>query len=193
MRDVEKTSVKRQRNSKRLHRRTRGHAAYFMLVLLLVAGIGLALSMTLFFNITDIVVENETDTPDEDVIKFSGIHIQDNLVRLDGTMAEQKITASIAYAEQVTVTKQYPSTVTIHVQKAVPIANISQSYGYLLVSGSNRVLEALVLGGGRSGVHNHVASGVSQKFFKRLCGGHERKLGHAAVLRVAQRIVGVDF
>ena len=143
VRDVVKTNVKRQQNSKRQHRRTRAHTAYFALVLLLVCGIGLALSMTLFFNVTDIVVVNETDTPDADVVALSGIAYQDNLMRLDQTIAARNITAGIAYAVRVTVRKVFPSTVEITVEKAVPIANISQSYGYLLVSASNRVLEEL--------------------------------------------------
>lgn len=143
MRDVVKTSVRRKQSTKRSRRRTRRHTAYIALVAVLVIGIAVALSMTLFFNVTDIVVRNETDTPDADIVALSGIQYQDNLVRLDPVLAAEKIRASIPYAEKVTVRRQFPSTVEIEVEKAIPIANISQSYGYLLVSGSNRVLEEL--------------------------------------------------
>ncbi len=143
MQDVVKENVRRHQSSKRQRRRKRRHRAYFALVILLVFGIGLALSMTLFFNVTDIVVNNETDASDEEVVTLSGIRYKDNLVRLDAKTAEQRITAGIAYAENVRVRKKYPSTIEITVEKAKPVANISQSYGYLLVSGSNRVLEEL--------------------------------------------------
>lgn len=143
MRDVVKESVKRHQSSKRQRRRKRRHRAYFALVILLVLGIGLALSMTLFFNVTDIVVNNETDASEEEIVALSGIAYKDNLVRLDTKSAAQRITAGIAYAENVRVEKKYPSTIEITVEKAKPVANISQSYGYLLVSGSNRVLEEL--------------------------------------------------
>lgn len=143
MNDVVKQNVARKRSSKRQHRRSRKHSAYFILVLLLVAGIGLALSMTLLFNVTDIVINDETQTEQSKVIEYSGIHAGDNLVRLDTNIAEQRILASIPYAEMVTVQKKFPSTVVITIVKAIPVANISQSYGYLLVSGSNRVLEEL--------------------------------------------------
>lgn len=143
MRDVEKTSVSRHQNSKRKRRRTRRHTAYIALVAVLVIGIGIALSMTLFFNVTDIVVLNETDVPDDEIVKLSGISYQDNLVRLDGAIAAEKVRSRVAYAEKVTVRRIFPSTVEISVEKAVPVANISQSYGYLLVSASNRVLEEL--------------------------------------------------
>ncbi|MBR3448532.1 MAG: FtsQ-type POTRA domain-containing protein [Oscillospiraceae bacterium] len=143
MRDVEKTSVRRQQSTKRRRRRTRLHTTYFTLVAVLVLGLGIALSMTLFFNITEIVVINETDVPDADIVTLSGISYQDNLVRLDAAIAAEKVRVHVAYAEKVTVRRIFPSTVEIKVEKAEPVANISQSYGYLLVSASNRVLEEL--------------------------------------------------
>ena len=143
MRDVVKTNVKRQQSSKRQHRRSRLNPVYFLLVVVLVIGIGAALSMTLFFNVTDIIVDNETDAADEEIVRLSGIHYQDNLVRLDTRTAEKAITDAVVYAEKVTVKKQFPSTVAITVEKAVPVANISCSYGYLLVSSSGRILEML--------------------------------------------------
>ncbi|MCR4761824.1 MAG: FtsQ-type POTRA domain-containing protein [Oscillospiraceae bacterium] len=143
MRDIEKTNVRRKQNAKRKRRRTRRRTAYVTLVAVLVLGIGITLSMTLFFNITDIVVHNETDVPNEDIVSLSGISYQDNLVRLDAAIAAERIRANVAYAEKVTVKRVFPSTVEINVEKAEPVANISQSYGYLLVSASNRVLEEL--------------------------------------------------
>ncbi|MBQ3939767.1 MAG: FtsQ-type POTRA domain-containing protein, partial [Oscillospiraceae bacterium] len=100
-------------------------------------------SMTLFFNVTDIVVDNETDAANEEIVRLSGIKYQDNLVRLDTRAAEKAITNAVVYAENVEVRKRFPSTVEITVKKAAPVANISCSYGYLLVSSSGRILEML--------------------------------------------------
>ncbi|MBR4200143.1 MAG: FtsQ-type POTRA domain-containing protein [Oscillospiraceae bacterium] len=143
MQDVVKTNVKRQQNTKRRRRRTRRHTAYIALVAVLVLGIGAALSMTLFFNVSEIVVYNETDTPDEEIISLSGIKKGDNLVRLDTAIAAESVRQNVVYAEKVEIVKKFPNIAEIHVEKAVPVANISQSYGYLLVSASNRVLEEL--------------------------------------------------
>ena len=143
MQDVVKTNVKRSQNTKRRRRRTRRHTAYIALVAVLVLGIGAALSMTLFFNVNEIIVYNETDTPDEEIVALSGIKEGDNLVRLDTAIAAESVRQNVAYAEKVSVVKVFPNTAEIHVEKAVPVANISQSYGYLLVSASNRVLEEL--------------------------------------------------
>lgn len=143
MQEVVKHNVKRQQSSKRQHRRSRLNAVYFFLVLVLVVGIGASLSMTLFFNVTDVVIINETDTPDMEIAEMSGIKYRDNLVRLDTYAIANRIAANIVYAERVSVKKKFPSTVEIHVEKAVPVANVANSYGYLLVSASNRILEEL--------------------------------------------------
>lgn len=140
MHEIVKTNVKRQQSSKRHQRRTRYHALYFALVMLLVLGVGVSLSMTLLFNITTIEVANETDYADADIIALSGIEAGDNLVRLDTAVAAETIRASLPYAESVKVKRQFPSTVVITVTEAVPVANVQYSHDYLLISGSNRIL-----------------------------------------------------
>lgn len=141
MQEIVKTNVKRQQSSKRHHRRTRYHALYFALVVLLVLGVGVSLSMTLLFNITTIEVANETQYAQEDIIRLSGIEAGDNLVRLDTAVAAESIRASLPYAEKVTVKRKFPSTVEITVTEAVAVANVEYSHGYLLISASNRNLE----------------------------------------------------
>ncbi len=143
MRDVIKTNVKRQQSSKRKHRRTRHQAVYAFLVLLLVVGVGISLSMTLFFNVTTVNVRNETDYSDEMIVELSGIQGGENLVRMDTASAAKKIAAPLVYAENVTVTKKYPTSVEITVTKSVPIANIHYSFGCLLVSASGKILETV--------------------------------------------------
>ena len=56
MKDVVKTDINRTRNSKRNRRRQRNNSVYYLLVILLVIGVGVTLSTTLLFNISDIKV-----------------------------------------------------------------------------------------------------------------------------------------
>jgi len=143
MKDVVKEEMGRVQNTKRKRRRVRRRFAYGFLVAILILGLVASLSTTMFFNVTNIVVVNETSATEEQIVSLSGIKYKENLIRLDSKKAEKRITAGIAYAENVKIEKKFPSTVQINVEKAKPVANISQSYGYLLVSGSNRVLEEL--------------------------------------------------
>ena len=79
MQDVEKTEIQRMR------RRNRLRPLYFLVVAVLVAGVGIALSMTAFFNIATIEVGgNKPKQYNEDEIAHaSGVHTGDNMMRLN--------------------------------------------------------------------------------------------------------------
>ncbi|MGN1481438.1 cell division protein FtsQ/DivIB [Porcipelethomonas sp.] len=141
MRDVVKTNVKRNQNSKRTRRRRRHISLYVFLVVILVLGIGVLLSVTLFFNINHINVNGNVDYSNEDIIKVSGVGIGDNMVRLDAGKAEQNILSSMVFIEEAEINKRYPDTLEIKVTKCVAAANIQCENGFLLVSKKGKILE----------------------------------------------------
>lgn len=141
MRDVVKTNVRRNQNSKRTRRRRRHSSMYFFLILILVLGIGVLLSVTLFFNINKIDVKGNVDYSSQDIINVSGIGIGDNMVRLDAAKAEQNILNSMVYIEEADISKHYPDTLEINVTKCVATASVQCENGYLLVSKKGKILE----------------------------------------------------
>lgn len=141
MRDVVKTNVKREQNSKRKRRRRRHTSFYFFLVFLMVIGFGVLLSVTLLFNIKEIKISGEKDYKDEDIIFMSGINKGDNLVRLDSKEASEKILSSMVYIESAEIDKQYPETLVIKVTKCVATANIECEDGFLVVSAKGKILD----------------------------------------------------
>lgn len=141
MRDVVKTNVKREQNRKRKRRRRRHTSLYFFLVFLMVIGIGVLLSVTLFFNIKKIVVKGDVDYKSEDIINVSGISNGDNLVRLDSGKAEESILASMIYIESADIEKQYPGTIVINVSRCVSTAYVECEDGFLIVSAKGKILD----------------------------------------------------
>ena len=141
MRDVVKTNVKREQNSKRRRRRRRHLSFYFFLVIILVAGIGVLLSVTLLFNIKNIVVKGDVDYTDEDIIRVSGIGYGDNLVRLDSKKASESILSSMIFIEKAEIDKQYPDTLVINVSRCIATADIEYDGGYLIVSANGKILD----------------------------------------------------
>lgn len=141
MRDVVKTNVKRDENRKRKRRRKRHTTLYFFLIVLLVTGIGILLSVTLFFNVKTISVTGDVDYTNEDIIKMSGIKVGDNLIRLDTKRASDGIMLSMVYIESAQIDKQYPGNIEIKVTKCVPTAVMESETGYLVVSASGKILE----------------------------------------------------
>lgn len=140
MRDVVKTNVKREQNSKRKRRRRRHLSFYFFLVIILVVGIGVLLSITLLFNIKNIVIKGDVDYTDEDIIRVSGISVGDNLVRLDSKKASNDILSSMIFIEKAEIDKQYPDTIVINVSRCVATADVEYDGGYLIVSANGKIL-----------------------------------------------------
>lgn len=143
MRDVVKTNVKREQNHKRKKRRRRNSPFRFFLLFLIVAGIGILLSVTLLFNIETITVNGDVDYKKDDIVRVSGIGQGDNLVRLDSNEAEQKILSSMIYIETVEIDKQYPSSLVINVTKCTETAYVECESGYLVISEKGKILDVV--------------------------------------------------
>lgn len=141
MRDVVKTNVKRNQNSKRVRRRRRNVPLYCFLVIIFVMGIGILLSVTLFFNINKINIKGEVNYSNEDIIRMSGISIGDNMVRMDTQKVGNNILNSMIYIEDVNINKKYPDTLEINVTKCVAAANIQFGNEYILVSQKGKILD----------------------------------------------------
>ncbi|MGN0614420.1 MAG: cell division protein FtsQ/DivIB, partial [Porcipelethomonas sp.] len=141
MRDVVKTNVKREQNSKRARRRKKNIPLYIFLILIAVLGIGVLLSVTLLFGVEKINVKGDVDYSNETVIKASGIEIGDNLVRLDAGKAEEKILSSMIYIEEADISKKYPDTLEIDLKRCTPSANVEYDGGYLIISPKGKILE----------------------------------------------------
>lgn len=142
MRDVVKTNVKREQNSKRVRRRKKNMSLYIFIIFILVLGIGILLSVTLLFNISKINVKGDVDYSKENVIQASGIKIGDNLVRLDAKKAEKNILSSMIYIEEANIEKKYPDTLEINLTKCVPTANVEYDEGFILISKKGKILES---------------------------------------------------
>lgn len=143
MRDVVKTNVKREQTSKRARRRKKNRALYVFLVLILVLGIAVLLSVTLLFNIDKINIKGDVDYSNESIIKASGIEIGDNMVRLDAKEAEQNILSSMVYIEYAKISKKYPDTLEITLERCIPSANAEYDGGILLLSPKGKILESV--------------------------------------------------
>lgn len=141
MRDVVKTNVKREQNSKRVRRRKKKISLYIFMIFIIVIGIGILLSVTLLFNINVINIKGDVDYSDDTVLEASGLSKGDNLVRLDANEAERKILSSMIYIEEASISKKYPDTLEINLTKCVPAANVEYDDGYLLISKKGKILE----------------------------------------------------
>lgn len=142
MRDVEKTSMQHETNSRRTRRRKRGRSLYVLMVIVLAFSVITTLSMTLFFNIKTIRVTGIADSyRAEEIVEATGIRVGDNMVRLNVEKAEVQALESLILVESVQIERQFPNTLEINVQKCTPAYNVVYEFGTLIVSEHGRILD----------------------------------------------------
>lgn len=142
MHDVEKTTIRTgYQNAKRMRRRKRLMPLYIITVLLLTLCMGIALSMTVFFNITSIeVTGNAPQYSASEIASASGVGKGDNLLKLDVKELEENIETEMIYIESADVSKKYPDAIVIDVEECRESYNVYFDNGILLTSESGKII-----------------------------------------------------
>lgn len=104
-------------------------------------GIGIALSLTVFFNIVDITIEGESRYTDKEIIKASGVEIGDNLFCIMPSTVEKAIVKKFPYIESAAMKRVLPDGLIIKVREAEVDSVIEWRGEYALISERGRLLE----------------------------------------------------
>ena len=115
---------------------------YGIITALIVIIVGVILSRTLFFNITDIVFENTSPYSLEEIQSIAQITKGDNLFSMNLTKRSENLEKALPYAGEVKMSRKLPSTLKIKVIAPTPLMNIQTAEGlYYIVSDEGKVLE----------------------------------------------------
>ena len=126
---------------KKKYKRRRKTAVYLIL-LLFVCVVCLILSLTVFFNTSQIKVSGNSRYTVSDVVKASGVEKGDNLLRMSKSEIKAKILKTLPYVSDVQVIRELPSTVTIKVREAKPsCCYLIGENSWALLSEELRVME----------------------------------------------------
>lgn len=121
-------------------RRKRRLIAGVLVVLLVIAGIGL--SLTVFFKITDVVVEGELKMHTrQEIITASAIKTGTNLFILNARQKEKDIWIALPYIENVKIKRKLPGTVVIEVTETKNLFAVKSGGQYLVVSDNLKILD----------------------------------------------------
>jgi cell division septal protein FtsQ len=90
--------------------------------------------MTVLFNIKVIKIEGSSEYNASEIVKASQIYKGDNLVRLNTETARNRILTNLMYIDDVTIKKEFPSTIVIETVASVPAMDIQDGNEYIVVS-----------------------------------------------------------
>lgn len=126
---------------KKKYKRRRKTAVYLVL-LLFVCVVSLILSLTVFFNASEIKVAGNSRYTAAQVIKASGVEKGDNLLRMSKSKIKDKILKELPYVSDVLVIRDLPSAVTIKVTEAEPSCRyLVGEHRWALLSQELRIME----------------------------------------------------
>ena len=126
---------------KKKYRRRRKTAVYLIL-LLFVCIVCLILSLTVFFNTSEIKVTGNVRYTVSQVVKASGVETGDNLLRMSKSKIKDKILKELPYVLDVQVVRELPSTVTIKITETDPSCSyLVGENRWALLSQELRVME----------------------------------------------------
>jgi len=129
--------------ARRRKKNRRKYTFYYFIAAFLMLAVGAALALTVFFNITDITVVNESRYSDEEIIEAGGVVIGDNLLRLHSSEIKSDIIKEFPYIESVKLHRVFPTELQLEVSEASIAAAIERDERYLLISANGRVLEEI--------------------------------------------------
>lgn len=103
--------------------------------------IGIVLSLTVLFKTEKIEVEGDKYYYDDQIIAFSGVELQQNIIVGSFNSTPENISDNLPYVEKAEISFSIPDTITIKITDAVPSYVIKNGDKYLLISAKGRILD----------------------------------------------------
>ena len=133
-RSLDKQKRDRQRKVKRI--------IMSFILLVLVACLGVVLSLTVFFKIGKIEVTGDTAYSKTLVASKCGVSLGDNLFRVNADSVNKSLVSALPYVESAAVKRKMPGTLIIDITAASETAAIAAQKGFILLGSNGRVLDS---------------------------------------------------
>lgn len=130
----------RDNTKKRKRRHKKNYILYYILLLIIVVVTGVVLSLTVFFNVETIEVEGNGNIPESEILSACGVKIGDNLLRTNTDRAANSILRQYVNLDEVTVSRQFPSTLSIRLTLSKVMATVRDNEKYYSLSYGGRII-----------------------------------------------------
>ena len=141
-----KVAVEKQKKRSSKHKKNaerRSYKAFFIFLLLFSITTVITLSLTVFFLVTDIVVEGNTHYSSEKIVEMSGLQVEENIFRINKKEAQEKIEKNMPYIYALRIERRLPTTIAIVVEEISPVCAIDGGSNEILLDIHGRALEVV--------------------------------------------------
>ena len=126
--------------SKKKKKKKRGYIRYYIMLILFVAVAVTTLSVTVFFNVSEVTVNGIEKLSTQEIITLSGAGKGSNLFRLNSKKIEETMLAGSTAIDAVKVEKSFPDKLVITVTETTPQYSVETDAGYVILSKNLRVI-----------------------------------------------------
>lgn len=132
----------RKANSSRHKKKAkRNYSLYYILILILVLVTGLTLSVTVFFNISQIEISGGSQYTEDDFSRLTGVETGDNLFRLNLDKMQSMILNNTSDLDSVKIERKLPETLRVTFVPSKPSAVVHANEKFYVISSGGRVIK----------------------------------------------------
>ncbi len=116
---------------------------FYFLIVLIVCGISVALSLTVFFKLDTIAVAGNSKYTKQQIEQISSAKMGTNLFQINKGKIKDSLQKQLPYVETADVCIKLPTTLSITIKEATAIGYFEQNNMIYILSSNNKILEAI--------------------------------------------------
>lgn len=136
--------ARRRRNNRR--RRRGSFAPFYKLLCLVVIVAAIVVALSLFFKVEHIAVDGNSRYTNVEVVNASGVKQGDNLFLMNKYNVAGRISGALPYVEAVSINRDLPDTLQIHIQECVCSIALEQEGTTWILCSSGKVADEIAGG-----------------------------------------------
>lgn len=140
---IGKLKKRQKKINKRKLRRQKPRRTIFVVILIVIfVGAIVLLSNTVLFRINNIEVRGNERYQAEEITSLIGIHMGENLFRINPEPEEKRVLSVLPYIDEITISRKFPNTLLVTVKEENAAYKVDTgNYTGILLSADGRVLE----------------------------------------------------
>lgn len=128
-------------NERRRRQRRRKQILTYAAVCIAVIALAVVLSLTVFFQINEFVIEGDSPYTDEQIINACGLSMGENIICCDADSVSDNLASALPYIGSAVVQRSASGRVTITVEATEPCWSVIDGEQAVLIDASGKVLE----------------------------------------------------
>lgn len=136
-----RNEARRQSGTRLKKKKKRKMGIFYGILILFVLSVGVALSLTVFFNVEEIRVENTGRYTQEEILQYVDIQKGQNLFLSKTRQSSERIENNLPYVEKADIKRKFPGTISIAIAEAQVAGYLEYNGAYVILSDKSKVLE----------------------------------------------------